>query len=40
MQIGKTALLVAAHNGHLGIVKELVDRGANVHAATIVSGLI
>ena len=30
MQIGYTALIDAAYNGHLPIVQELLNRGANI----------
>merc|ERR1712029_1119195 len=29
---GKTALLLASENGHVGIIRELLDRGANIDA--------
>src|SRR5580658_2799812 len=31
-KLGPTALIVAAQNGHLEIVKELLNRGANIEA--------
>ena len=38
-QAGVTALLTAAKNGHPAIVAELLDRGAEIEARTIVSEL-
>ena len=31
-EIGITALMLAAHDGHLNVVKFLIDRGADVNA--------
>ncbi len=38
-QVGATALIVASQNGHSAIVKQLLDYGSDVHAATEVSPL-
>ena len=37
MQLGRTALIMAAINGHTQIVAELILRGANVEATDRVS---
>ena len=34
MNDGWTSLLIASQNGHLGVVRELLARGANANAAT------
>ena len=36
-QDGRTALMLAAINGHLDVVAQLLDRGANTEAADNVS---
>ncbi len=32
---GTTALMIASHNGHVGVVRVLLARGANVTAAHV-----
>ena len=34
LQIGVTPLVAASHNGHLEIVKSLIEAGANVNHTT------
>ena len=38
MQIGYTALMWAAYNGHVNVVQCLVEAGAKLEAADWVSG--